>query len=69
MQGYTMADEYDLGSLYEIMEAVAAADAAKPGRISRRSLRAVRAPAHLHRARKGRPSVTGLPSTRPHVPR
>lgn len=33
-KGYTMADEYDLGYLYEIMEAVAAVDAATPGRIS-----------------------------------
>lgn len=33
-RGYTMAGEYDLGHLYEIMEAVAAADRATPGRMS-----------------------------------
>jgi dihydropyrimidinase/allantoinase len=33
-KAYTMAEEYDLGHLFEIMEAVVAADAAHPGRIS-----------------------------------
>ncbi len=32
--GYTMADDYDLGHLYEIMEAVRLADRDSPGRIS-----------------------------------
>jgi dihydropyrimidinase/allantoinase len=33
-RGYTMAEEYDLGHLFEIMEAIAAVDARHPGRIS-----------------------------------
>jgi dihydropyrimidinase/allantoinase len=33
-QGYTMAEDYDLGHLFEIMEAAAAADATNPGRVS-----------------------------------
>ena len=33
-KSYTMTDEYDLGHLFEIMEAVSAADLAHPGRIS-----------------------------------
>ena len=33
-KGYTMAEEYDLGHLFEIMEAVAAVDAARAERIS-----------------------------------
>lgn len=33
-RGYTMAEEYDLGHLYEIMEKVAEVDANSPGRIS-----------------------------------
>jgi dihydroorotase (multifunctional complex type) len=33
-QAYTMAEEYDLGHLFEIMEQVAEVDAASPGRIS-----------------------------------
>lgn len=33
-KGYTMSEDYDLGHLFEIMEAVAAADARTPGRVS-----------------------------------
>jgi dihydropyrimidinase/allantoinase len=33
-RSYTMAEEYDLGHLFEIMEAVAAVDARHPGRVS-----------------------------------
>lgn len=33
-KGYTMAEEYDLGHLFEIMEAVAAVDARRPERVS-----------------------------------
>ena len=33
-KSYTMADEYDLGHLFEIMEKVAEVDASQPGRIS-----------------------------------
>ncbi len=33
-KSYTMSDDYDLGHLYEIMEAVAAVDARTPGRVS-----------------------------------
>jgi dihydropyrimidinase/allantoinase len=33
-KAYTMADEYDLGHLYEIMEQVARVDAARPERVS-----------------------------------
>ena len=33
-KAYTMSEDYDLGHLFEIMEAVAQADASRPGRIS-----------------------------------
>ncbi|HEX9776350.1 MAG TPA: dihydroorotase family protein [Actinomycetota bacterium] len=33
-KGYTMAEEYDLGHLFEIMEAIAAVDAERPERVS-----------------------------------
>lgn len=60
-KGYTMAEEYDLGHLLEIMEAVAAADAATPGRISL-SLHCEQAEllrVFIERA-KADPSVSGL---------
>jgi dihydropyrimidinase/allantoinase len=60
-KAYTMAEEYDLGHLYEIMEAVAAADAARPGRISL-SLHCEQAELlriFIERAKRD-PSVSGL---------
>ncbi|HEX9710959.1 MAG TPA: dihydroorotase family protein [Actinomycetota bacterium] len=60
-RGYTMAEEYDLGHLFEIMEAVAAADASTEGRISL-SLHCEQAEllrVFIERA-KADPSVSGL---------
>lgn len=60
-KSYTMAEEYDLGHLYEILEAVAAADAVHPGRISL-SLHCEQAEllrVFIERA-KADPSVSGL---------
>ena len=60
-KGYTMAEEYDLGHLFEIMEAVAAADARTPGRVSL-SIHCEQAEllrVFIERAKKD-PSVSGL---------
>lgn len=60
-KGYTMAEEYDLGHLFEIMEAVAAADRDRPGRISL-SLHCEQAEllrVFIERAKRD-PSVSGL---------
>jgi dihydropyrimidinase/allantoinase len=60
-KSYTMTEDYDLGHLFEIMEAVAAADARHPGRISL-SLHCEQAEllrVFIERA-KADPSVSGL---------
>lgn len=60
-KGYTMSDDYDLGHLFEIMEAVARADARTPGRISL-SIHCEQAEllrVFIERAKKD-PSVSGL---------
>jgi dihydropyrimidinase/allantoinase len=60
-RAYTMAEEYDLGHLFEIMEAVAAANAASPARVSL-SLHCEQAEllrVFIERAKRD-PSVSGL---------
>lgn len=60
-RAYTMAEEYDLGHLYEIMEAVAAVDAGHPARVSL-SLHCEQAELlriFIERAKRD-PSVSGL---------